>query len=143
MPREEQEFDFIDIYKRNKFLIKDASEDIWFSLEELADHKHFEIPFVIITAWNPMNTTLPDDENKIRNKQLEENLKALHYNYKPTIGRLGEHSEESFMIYAITLEDALTIATFYEQYSIFYNDSKQLSYIECKNKKTLLSQKVL
>lgn len=130
--------DLIEIYKQNEFLLMDGDKEVWFSINNQVSKKHFEVPFAIITASNPMNEELSDEENKIRNTQLEQNLKALRYNYVTTVGRLGEHSEESFLIYNITLTDALTIATYYEQYSIFYNDSKQLSYVECKTQKTLL-----
>lgn len=135
--------DLIEIYKQNEFLLRDNSEEIWFSISNQMNKKYFELPFAIITASNPMNENLPDEENKIRNAQLQENLKALGYDYVATVGRLGEHSEESFLIYNITLADALTIATYYEQYSIFYNDTKQLSYAECKKQKVLLSEEIL
>ncbi len=134
--------DLIEFYKQNEFLLMDGDKEVWFSINNQVNKKHFKTPFAIITASNPMNEELCDDENKIRNTQLEENLNALGYNHKPTVGRLGEHSEESFIIYNITQADALTIATFYEQYSIFYNDTKQLSYIECKKQIVLLSERV-
>jgi len=76
-PKEEKEFDLIDVYKRNRFLIKDNLEDIWFSIEEQIDKKYFEIPFAIITAWNPMNESFSKDVNIWLNNKLEEQLRAL------------------------------------------------------------------
>ncbi|MEA1917892.1 MAG: DUF3293 domain-containing protein [Campylobacterota bacterium] len=128
----------IDIYRRNKFLFKNKSEEIWVGIEELEESLSLDIPFAIITAWNPMNRELSEAENKILNHKLEDDLKALKYEYEGTVGKCDEHKEDSFIVYRISKNDALSLGMKYEQYSIFYNSYHFLEYIECQTKKVLL-----
>jgi len=136
--KEEKEFDMIDVYKRNKFLIKDDSEEILFSIEEQINKKYFEIPFAIITAWNPMNESFSKDANIWLNNKLEEKLRALKYAYDKSIGECDGHSEESFIVYRISKKDALKLGREFKQYSIFYNGTRNLEYIECETDNILL-----
>lgn len=139
---EEQEFDLVDVYKRNKFLIKNNTEDIWFSIEEQIDKKYFKTPFAIITAWNPMNESFSKDANIWLNNKLEERLKELKYAYEKSVGECDGHSEESFIIYRISRRDALKLGLEFKQYSIFYNDTCSLEFIECKTENVLLKAKL-
>lgn len=132
----------VDIYRKNKFLLHDNGQEVWFGLENTIDKKYFEKPFAIITAWNPMNKQLLAEENSMLNKQLEDELKVLKYDYEFTIGGLDNHVEESFVIYDIDREKALLLGKKYKQYSIFYNDTKKLEYIECANAKILVSEHI-
>ena len=141
-PKEEKEFDLVEVYKRNKFLIKDNTEDIWFSIEEQIDKKYFEIPFAIITAWNPINESFSKDANICFNNKLEEQLRALKYAYKKSIGKCDGHSEESFIVYRISKKDALKLGREFKQYSIFYNDTRNFEYIECESENILLKASI-
>ena len=141
-PIEEKTLD-LDIYKRNKFLIKDNSQDVWFSIEEQIDKKYFEIPFAILTAWNPMNKHFSKEANIWLNKKLEIQIKSLQYAYEKSVGACDGHSEESFIVYRIPKNKALELGREFEQYSIFYNDSSSLEYVECASENILLQANVL
>lgn len=132
----------IDVYKRNKFLIKDNEEDVWFSIEDMPNKQYFVIDFAIITAWNPMNEQLTAEENNALNRTLEDELKSLKYVYEPTIGKCDGHSEESFIVYRINKRDALRLGVKYKQYSIFYNGYRSLEYIECATENILLKSRI-
>ena len=142
MSQENQEYDLVDIYKRNKFLKKENGEDVWFSIENYIDRKYFEIPFAIITAWNPMIEKCSGDDNIAMNSQLEAKIKSLKYAYEHTIGKCDGHSEDSFIIYRINKREAIQLGNDFKQYSIFYNARHSLEYIECENETILLKNDI-
>ena len=135
------EIDLVDIYKRNEFLIKDDNQEIWFNIEDSVDTKYFEVPFVIITAWNPMNSNKSIDDNVITNKRLEDKIKSLKYFYEPTVGRCDGHSEDSFIIYHMPIHIALDIGLEFNQYSIFHNGLRHMEYLKCADKSVILKSK--
>jgi hypothetical protein len=132
----------VNIYPKNQFLLHDEDNKIWFSLENIVDKKYFEIPFAIITAWNPNNESRAKEANIFMNKKLENHIKALKFYYEPTVGKYGEHGEDSFIIYRINRTDAIKLGQVYEQYSIFYNSSTALEYIECATEDIILQRSI-
>jgi len=134
------EKDLIEIYKKNLFLLKDNSHDIWFSLNKPLKRAYCSRSFAILTAWNPNNKPTTDIENLTANKMLEADLSK--YEVLDSIGQYNEHKEDSYLVYDISLEEALTLGVKYNQYSIFYNDTMELSYVECKSQRVLISKKL-
>lgn len=128
--------------QKNRFKIYKDAKEISFTLEEQGEAKEFEVPFAIITASNPMNETLDHDENIQLNILLESEINALSFTYCKSVGSYKKHSEESFLIYRITKDEALRLGIRYNQYSIFYNDTKTLSYIECGSEKILVKEEI-
>ncbi len=118
--------DLINVYKNNKFLIEDQGKEVWFSIEQIIDKKYFEIPFAIITAWNPINDSRSIEANIFMNNKLKEKIKSLKYVYTPAVGKYNEHSEDSFIIYRLPKRLALELGREFNQYSVFYNDSRYL-----------------
>jgi hypothetical protein len=141
-PRAEKVFALVDVYRRNKFLIKDNTEDIWFGIEQQIDKKYFEIPFAIVTAWNPMNESYSKEANIWLNNKLEVQIKTQKYAYDYTVGECDGHSEDSFIVYRISKREALKLVQEFRQYSIFYNDTRSLEYIECKTENILLKSNI-
>ena len=99
------EKDLIEIYKDNQFLLKTDQEDLWFSLNSPLDIVHYNRSFAILTAWNPNNKVTDDIENANANQMLKSNL--TEYQILDSIGKYNNHEETSFLIYEISLEDAL------------------------------------
>jgi hypothetical protein len=108
----------------------------------MIDKSYFINPFAIITAWNPQNQLLTKDENDCLNRKLEIELINSRYVLKKTVGGLDNHFEDSFIVYDILKKDAIAIGLKYNQYSIFFNDTKFLEYIDCISQDIIL-QKVL
>ena len=126
--------------KYTKFLINTPYKRCWISFQFIPQEKEFlEKKFAIITAYNPKNLILNSFLNFIRNTELEGLIKALGYEYMSSIGELFDYNEKSFIIYDISLKEALSIAKQFDQDSIFYNDTTEISIIKCENKKKILS----
>jgi hypothetical protein len=132
--------ELIQIYRKNEFLLPDNNQDLWFSLEQPLKKSYYEKKFAILTAWNPNNRPTSDAENIEANNLLKEELNA--YEVVDSMGRYENHQEASYLVYDIPLEKVLSLGTKYKQYSIFYNDTKQLSYFECSTKEILVRSSI-
>ncbi|MDQ7060912.1 MAG: DUF3293 domain-containing protein [Sulfurimonas sp.] len=134
------EKDLIEIYKDNTFLLKTETDDLWFSLNNPLDKVHYKNKFAILTAWNPNNKPTSDTENQEANEMLRIDLKE--YTILDSMGKYKEHQEVSYLVYDISFEDTLALGVKYKQYSVFYNDTNELSYIECSSQRILVSKKL-
>ena len=134
------EKDLIEIYKKNMFLLKVNNQDLWFSLNKPLEIAYYSRRFAILTAWNPNNKPTTDTENLTANKMLEADLSK--YEVLNSIGQYNEHQEDSYLVYDISLEEALTLGVKYNQYSVFYNNTMELSYVECSSQRVLISKKL-
>ena len=85
-----------------------------------------------------MKNTNTVAENNIANKKLQKTLSKNRYVFLSSIGELSGHSEESFIVYDITLEEALEIGREFQQESIVINNGKVLSIVGCENKLPIL-----
>ncbi len=128
-----------DYLKYTKFMIHDLCGREWISFQFLpkSDEK-LRRNFAIITAYNPKSMVYNDFINFLRNTELESVIKAFGYESYLSVGELFDYSEKSFIIYDITKKDALDIAKKFDQYSIFYNNGKCISIIECETGNDIL-----
>jgi len=125
--------------KYTKFLINTPYKRVWISFQFIPEDKKFlEKKFAIITAHNPQNLVLNKFLNFIRNTELEGLIKVLGYDYMTSIGELFDYNEKSFIVYDISLKDALDIARQFDQESIFYNSTKEISIVKCDTKEKIL-----
>ncbi len=129
-----------EIYLRNRYEIE-LSDDytLSFSLIDFTDNHFFDRPFGIVTASNPFNTTLDDDENRHRNEVLYNELNS-RYEILPVKGSLENHTEEGYLLFDISVSELLGIGQKYNQYAIFYNAVDRLMYLECKNGKVIVEK---
>lgn len=133
----------IETYKKNCFYTTYKNTQISFGINDSIFIDLYHLPFAIITGENPMNVSCSKEINKEYNKQLEEKLHELKYNYEKCIGKEGEHSENSFLIYGIKKDESINLGIEFNQYSIFYNDRIELSYIECSTRNAILKSKII
>lgn len=129
--------DYANIYFHNCYEISlSVDETFTFSLQLFVDSPLFTRPFAIITASNPDNNTLSDEENLARNKKL---YKELNSNYKllETKGCYAGHCEEGYLVFDISLAEAVVVGQRYDQFAIFYNSTKILMYIGCEEKRVI------
>ena len=127
------------IYEHTKFLINLGSDRAWFSFQFIPyEQKFFSKPFAIITAHNPNMQRVSDKENQQQLKKLSNYLKKMRYDFNNSLGELSGHEEESFIIFGISLNDALKLGEKFQQESIVYNDTKSISIIDCSNSEKLL-----
>ena len=125
--------------KYTKFLINTMQERNWISFQFIPkEYKFLKRPFAIVTAHNPKDLIFNDFVNFIRNTELERVLKTLRYDYMTSIGELFDYKEESFIVYDIPKEEALNIAKMFDQDSIFYNSSKEITITKCDSAKDVL-----
>jgi len=120
------QIDYKSIYKQNNFTVCDFS----FTIDTLKDTPLYKKSFTIITAYNPQNRLLTNEENIKKDQQLHDELKHKKYNFEDALGFLGDHKEKSYCIYEIAFESAIRLAKKYDQYSIFYHSKEQSGYFK-------------
>ena len=133
--------DYQKLYLHNNYEIGlDDGSFFSFSLVNFQNNTLFDQSFAIVTAHNPMNLPLSDIENAILNKKL---YNELYNNYRllPAEGCYKGHCEAGFLIFDISLKEALNVGRKYRQYAIFYNSDETLQYVECKNEKVIVERK--
>ncbi len=133
--------DYTKIYFHNRYEIAlNADTTYTFSLHSFIDNPLFERPFSIITAYNPNNNTLSDEENRSRSQKLYNELNSK-YEVLEAKGCYAGHCEEGYLVFDITLADAVEIGRSHEQFAIFYNSVKTLMYVDCEEKKVIVEKK--
>ena len=134
--------DYKETYLYNNYEIDD---DFIFNLKDFDKYKNnslFTKNFAIITAFNPQNELLSCIENQDRHILLRKDIEKLKFKYLYARGFLDDHSEDGYLIYDISFNEAINLASKYEQYAIFYNNykDKKLGYYECESKLTLIER---
>ena len=95
----------------------------------------WEPPIHVITACNPFEQVLTDDENQKRNSALEEILNARNLKYESVIGKSTKDSwqEISYAIHGLSRVQACELAFQFEQRAIFEIDNEELHVISAKD----------
>lgn len=126
MPNKENEKDIWDAYIQSYIVGAESHGKVWAGPN--ADSLPLPTPIHIITACNPFEKKLSEEENKLRNKTLLKRLKTLQVNIKPVIGRSpsGDWQEPSFAIYGLSRKEACELAVEFEQRGIFELTTKEL-----------------
>ena len=90
--------------------------------------------FAIITAHNPMDLKLSDNENCLRNEKL---LKRIHSNvFLELSGSSPDHShQEASFAFTSKIEEAVHIGKEFQQKAIYYVKVGNLSLVECSTGK--------
>lgn len=91
-------------------------------INEIVKGKSSLASWAFITAWNPLPQIVSLEENKQRNKKLENDLNQLDLIYTNGIGvsKDGLWSEESFFIENISLDKARELAVKYGQLAFVF-----------------------
>ena len=109
----------------------------YFKTRFLGQFKPEDIPCLayIITASNPMDNQLPDNENKQRNAQLQSIIKRSGSLCVPIIGTSEDlsHQETSF-ITDLQSKKVIQLAKKFNQRAIFEINMDNLSIIPCYEK---------
>ena len=130
----DKEIDYVQIYDKNHFIVRTVD----FSLDNLPKTDLFDIPFAILTAWNPNNKLAATEVNSKNNELLEEELESQDLFFDRAVGYLDGHIEKSFCIYDISFEKAISIAKKFNQYSIFYNETKTMGYYDVVTREAII-----
>ena len=90
--------------------------------------------FAIITAHNPMDLKLSDNENCLRNEKL---LKRINSNvFLELSGSSPDHSHhEASFAFTSKIEEAVDIGKEFQQKAIYYVKVGNLSLVECSTGK--------
>ena len=98
-----------------------------FDRDQIPDHAF------IITAYNPMDVKLPDDENRSRNQTLLAKIRSCGVESLPIIGcsRNLSHQEPSFLINS-SKNQAILWANEFNQRAIFEIKNNELFIVSCK-----------
>ncbi len=125
--------DWNDLYQRTFFQVKDLSGQLVRFTALTADQHSIlrQKQFAIITAFNPMNQAVSDEDNQRQNKLLEADLTKGCYVFYPTVGELEGHAEESFTIENISQAQAVELGVKYRQHSILFNDAQGVRFVRC------------
>jgi len=124
--------DFKEIYKLTTFTFE--------GLEPFRyDTVRIDREFAVLTAWNPNNQIASLQTNRANNEKLKNLL--LEENYEIVFGKggLGEHFEESYLVWDITPEEALEFGVTFEQYSIFCNTLNECGFYTCEDWQGILT----
>ena len=86
--------------------------------------------FAIITAHNPMDLKLSDNENSLRNEKL---LKRIHSNvFLELSGSSPDHShQEASFAFISKIQEAVDIGREFQQKAIYFVKNGNLKLIEC------------
>lgn len=92
--------------------------------------------FAIITAWNPKDVILPEQENQKRNRCLQKSIKKTMVLGTKIIGASADlqHQELSLIIEG-ALQDLINLAQKFEQNAIFWVQGDSLELISCNSLK--------
>jgi len=132
--------DYREIYLHNVYEVTLSETSTFsFSLQKLYYHQIFERAFAIITASNPKNMLLSDDENLQRNQQLYKDLNS--YETLQARGCYQDHCEMGYLVFEIDLDVAIALGRKHDQYAIFYSDGSCLKYVECDTQKVIVEKK--
>lgn len=126
--------EILEAYSKTEFMVKDLNGvPVTFRVCDSPPHPVLKQKrFAIITAWNQRNVVMPEEENKKRNRLLEFFLKISGYTFYASVGRLGDHAEESFTIEDIPEKEAVSFGSGFVQYAILFNDEKGPRFVYCK-----------
>ncbi len=93
--------------------------------------------FAIITAHNPHSQPLTKEENSIRHLELQAFLQDRQFEIEISTGESpdGSWSEEGFLIFDITLSEALEIGTIFEQHAILYGQDNRVALAWCEDQR--------
>jgi hypothetical protein len=115
------------------------TKDIAFTLTEkpnptLLFNNH---SYAVITAHNPYSQKLSCEENKGRHEQLEKILqeRGLEHHFSTGESPDGSWIEEGFIIFDISLDDALAIGKQFEQHAIVYGQGNRAALAWCEDGK--------
>lgn len=81
--------------------------------------------YAFVTAWNPRSKLLSEEENRLKNKDLEADLKKASRLVLPAsnVPDAGDWpSEESFFVLDISPEEAICLGKKYEQNAIVWRE---------------------
>jgi len=92
--------------------------------------------FAIITAWNPKDVILPEQENQKRNRCLQKSIKKTMVLGTKIIGASADlqHQELSLIIEG-ALQDLINLAQKFQQNAIFWVQGDSLELISCNSLK--------
>ena len=75
----------------------------------------------ILTSENPMGKKIPDSENRILRKKLENDLRAMGYGFRKLVGKYGS-IENSYFVPNMTKSDVVALGKKYNQDSIIFGN---------------------
>ena len=108
--------------------------DKYFETIFLNFDKADELPetFAVLTACNPMDQPLGNEENKERNLELLQSLGDRGKTFALITGSSPDHShqEPSFLVHC-SRQDAVKLGATFSQRAIFWVNADQLEIIEC------------
>jgi hypothetical protein len=113
------------------------TKDIAFTLTDKPNHTLVfnNRPYAIITAHNPYSQKLSEEENDKRHEQLEKILQERNLEHHLSTGESPDGSwiEEGFIIFDISLEDALAVGKLFEQQAIVYGQGNRATLAWCED----------
>ncbi|HAE12320.1 MAG TPA: hypothetical protein DCG39_11830 [Opitutae bacterium] len=120
-------------------LAKTSMNPAYFETVFLVDPKFVGHPperFAVITAHNPKDQLLDENENRRLLEKLEESLLDSDKSFFPVTGSSpdGTHKEAGFGI-SCTLREALCIGMGFNQNAIYWIERENLQVIECSSGK--------
>jgi len=93
-----------------------------YELSKIFETSH-QTKAALITASNPRSKKLPNEINKVRNKNLEEMIQETGLNYIYGEGKCGQDDwdgEESFLILGVDQKQAMVIGKAFDQNAIVW-----------------------
>lgn len=138
--QDKNESDIWDVYIQSNIVDANSDSIIWAGPN--ADELPLPTPVHVITAYNPFEQKLSEEENTERNDRLFKRLKSLQVEINPVIGCSPDASwqELSFAIYGLTRIQACAQASEFGQRGIFELTHTEVFVIEV-NSQNIMRQK--
>lgn len=88
--------------------------------------------FAIITAHNPMGSVLPSSHNRLRDKQLQQDIHDSGCAYRALVGASHDlqHQEKSWAVY-LDQAEAFALAKKYQQLAFYFITDGELHLLPC------------
>ena len=91
--------------------------------------------FGIVTAFNPMDEKLSDNENSIRNQKLSDEIGDKLFAELIGSSKDFSHQEKSFAIIC-SMQEAVKLGNDFQQRAIFFVCNGNLKLVDCKSGKS-------
>ncbi|MGI2258780.1 DUF3293 domain-containing protein [Shewanella sp. GXUN23E] len=90
------------------------------------------LSFAIVTAFNPMGTTLANCQNRLNDRMLQAKIEQLNVPYRRVIGASADlsHMERSWALFC-DKQAALALGNHFRQLGIYFVENGQLWLLPC------------
>lgn len=128
-----------DLCNNNRFHVVFKGKPFDFTSDSIPESAPFKAGFVILTAWNPNQENLTQQENDNRNLELFKDLLNTDLEFDEALGYCDSPSTESYCVYGMSLEEAIYLGQKHRQSAVFYSGPHGVGFFAISKTKPIMS----